>query len=636
MSGGVLSSWKWRLIDRLYLPHASDARILIVAIDDASLARLGRWPWDRSVHAELIRKISAGNPAAIGYDVNFPEASDERNDAALESALKDSGKVVLPVELDLTNEQNRTTYDPGRVLASISRLSTAALSTGFVNTPLDSDGIMRRLPLLAVSSDGSSIETFAVRVAEAGGVSVDAHRGTDAGTRLLVNYPDVPNKGFAFVSAADVMDGKASADAFAGKFVLVGATAPNLHDEQLTAVSHSAPMPGIQIQASILDTLLRQDYLREVPGLVTFLWLVLLGALIGLLLPLVRARYYIPIVLALWIASIVASLLLFGRGWIADIFWPTAVALVGFGAVVLERRIASERQKREIRSAFSRYVSSSVVDSILADPSKLKLGGDRRTMTVLFSDIRGFTTMSEGLNPETLVETLNTYLSRMTDVVFAHEGVLDKYIGDAVMAFWNAPFDQADHARRAVETALDMLKALEEMNAAKRFGERELHIGVGINTGDMVVGNMGSLKRFDYTVIGDAVNLASRLESLTKEYGVRLLVSESTMAGLGDGYLARPVDLVAVKGKKEAVRVFEIVKRAAEATEEERGRMERFTRALEAYFRRDFAAAVTIANEILVAQPEDGPSKALKDRAEYFISDPPPADWNGAWVMKKK
>ena len=309
---------------------------------------------------------------------------------------------------------------------------------------------------------------------------------------------------------------------------------------------------------------------------------------------------------------------------------------VGFGAAVLERRVTSEWQKREIRSAFSRYVSSSVVDSILSDLSKLKLGGERRSMTVLFSDIRGFTTMSEGLNPETLVEVLNVYLSRMTDIVFDHQGVLDKYIGDAVMAFWNAPFDQADHAIRAVDTGLAMLKALKEMNDAKLFGDHALKIGVGINTGEMVVGNMGSERRFDYTVIGDAVNLGSRLESLTKEYGVTMLISESTRSLLGDRYLVRPVDLVAVKGKKDAVRVYEVVKRSADASEDDRRHMKRFEQALEAYFARQFASAVQIATEILTRVPDDGPAQALKMRAEYFIAEPPPSDWNGAWVMKKK
>ena len=291
MASGVLLSWKWRLADRMYLPHASSPRIVLVVIDDASLARIGRWPWDRSVHADLIGKISAGNPSAIGYDISFPEPSDDRNDGALEEAMRASGKVVLPVELSLNDRSNRVEYDPLRVIAPISRLGAAAARTGFANTPLDSDGVMRRVPLNAFSPDGSSIDAFASQIAVVGGLTVDAHQGTDAASRLLVNFPDVPKKGFFTVSASEVIDGNIPSERFTDAFVLVGATASSLHDEQLTAASHAEPMSGIQIQASVLDTLLQKRFLYEFPMAGTVCWLILLGAMLGLILPRVRARY---------------------------------------------------------------------------------------------------------------------------------------------------------------------------------------------------------------------------------------------------------------------------------------------------------------------------------------------------------
>lgn len=636
MFAGVFESWKMRATDRLYLPRDADPRIVIVQIDDASLARLGRWPWARSVHAELIRKISAGKPAAIGYDVNFPEASDAVNDADLAEALRSARNVVLPVELAVTRQDGDVL--PGdKFLPPISQIASAAAGIGHVNTPQDSDGVVRRIPLSATAPDGSRIGAFALRVAELGGLAIDPSAGLSDG-RLIVHFPDHPNEGFGqmTLSAADVIDGKLPPGGFAGKFVFVGATAPDLHDDERVATSINRNMSGVEVHASVLDTLMQRAYLYDVPAWAITLLMLLLTILVGLLLSRFRLRYSVPAAAALWFVMIVASLWLFERGWIVDVLWPTIALLLSFTAVTLERRMASEFQKREIRSAFSRYVSASVVDSILADTSKLKLGGDRRRMTVLFSDVRGFTTISEGLKPERLVELMNLYLSRMTGIVFDHAGVLDKYIGDAVMAFWNAPFDQPDHAKRAVDTALDMQAALKVMNQEKKFGDLVFRIGVGVNTGDMVVGNMGSERRFDYTVIGDSVNLGSRMESLTKEYGVDLLVSQATKDELGEGYLIRTVDLVAVKGKKEPVRMFEVLCRTQEATEEMRKAVTEYELAFQVYTAKDFTRAVEIADGILTTRPEDGPSKTLLERARHFLQSPPPEDWNGAWVMTKK
>ncbi|MFA6161357.1 MAG: adenylate/guanylate cyclase domain-containing protein [Patescibacteria group bacterium] len=638
---GALSTWSRRLTDRLYLPHPADARIVIVAIDDAAMARLGRWPWPRAIHGELIEKLSVAKPLAIGYDVNFPEVSDEENDKALAQALRDAGNVVLPIELSLSISGSKVMYETTRVLTPIPLIATAAARLGHTNTPQDADGVVRRIPLYAVSSDGSKIPAFSLQIAQAGAERrlEDALRtflGRTKDASLIVNYPDAPRHGFVTISAADVIDGKVDSKVFEGKIIMVGATAPDLHDEQLVPTSVSQPMPGIEIHASILNTLLQQNYLRELPSIVVVLWLLLVGLLLGLIVPKLKARWSIPLALALWLVSLVGSFVLFDRGWIADVLWPTITVILCFAAVALERRISAEQQKREIRDAFSHYVTGSVVESILADPSKLKLGGDRRKMTVLFSDIRGFTTISEGLKPDKLVELMNKYLTRMTDEVFKHEGVLDKYIGDAVMAFWNAPLDQPDHAKRAVETALDMLAALKEMNAQKLFGDVTIKIGVGVNTGDMVVGNMGSQERFDYTVIGDSVNLGSRLESLTKEYGVCLLVTESVKQELNNGYLMRQVDLVAVKGKKEPVKIFEVMKRSKNASQADKQVAKKFEDALAAYFTKDFAMAVSLTSELLSERPDDGPSKTLKTRAEHFIQEPPAGDWDGVWRMTKK
>lgn len=633
---GVFSSWSNRLSDRLYAPNSSDPRIVIVAIDDSAMARLGRWPWPRAVHAELIDSISRQGPLVVGYDVNFPEVSDWENDELLARSLRLAGNVVLPVELEITNLSDMVVYNSQKVLTPIPTIAVAAARLGHSNTPQDVDGVVRRVPLEVVAVDGSKVPSFAVQIASLGGADIDPSEGTDKAGRLIVNYPAKPRQGFTTVSAAEVIDERVEPDFFKDKYVLIGSTASNLHDDQLVPTSSYQPMPGVEIHASILDTLLQKRFLFELPVWLRALWIVLIGAFLGLAIPLLRARWFVPLIVVFWVASLIGSILLFDRGWLADILWPTIALFLAFGAVVLERRIESEKQKREIRSAFSRYVSHSVVESILDNPDKLRLGGERRTMTVLFSDVRGFTSISEGLKPEQLVEIMNKYLTRMTDIVFEHDGVLDKYIGDAVMAFWNAPFDQPDHAKRAVDTALDMLDALKQMNKDRQFGDLEFKIGVGINTGDMVVGNMGSEKRFDYTVIGDSVNLGSRLESLTKEYGVSLLITEAVAKELGSGYLMRSLDLVAVKGKKEPVKIFEVMQKIKTATSSDKDYVTKFNQAMEAYFSKDFARAVNLADDLLSSLPEDGPSKNLKLRAQHFSQEPPDADWNGVWVMTKK
>jgi len=395
-------------------------------------------------------------------------------------------------------------------------------------------------------------------------------------------------------------------------------------------------MPGIEIHASLFDTLSSGRWLRPVPPIAIAFLLVLLGFLIGFVISKLRARWSALVVVGLWAAILVAAFLLFDRGWIVDVLWPTILLVFAYAGVTLERRVNADRQRRELKSAFSRYVSSTVVDAILKDPSKLKLGGERRRMSVLFSDIRGFTTISEGMSPEQLVHILNIYLNRMTNIVFERSGVLDKYIGDAVMAFWNAPLDQPNHAVLAVKTALDWQDALEAMNRSNAFGGIELHIGAGVNTGDMIVGNVGGDARFDYTVIGDNVNLGSRLEGLTKEYGVRVLISEATQKDVAKEILTRKLDKVAVKGKKEPVVIYEAMGLMSSASAEQKMLAKAFEAALDAYFARNFVDAVSRCEALLKTTPNDGPSKTLLERATHFIENPPPGDWVGTWVYLKK
>ncbi|MFH1077701.1 MAG: adenylate/guanylate cyclase domain-containing protein [Patescibacteria group bacterium] len=635
---GALRSWSDRATDRLFLPRQADTSIIIVAIDDASLGKIGRWPWPRSIHAELIRILAEARPSAIAYDVNFPESSDAKDDEALAAALKAAGNVILPVELVITEQGGRLTFDPNATLPPISTLAVAAKAVGHSNTPTDPDGVVRRIPVGVHAPDGSEIEAFAAQALAVAAPSIDVRKAPmDRAYRVTVNYAGPPKHAYQTVSASDVLDGVVPPSAFTGKAVFVGSTAPDLHDDRLVPTSDGTPMPGVEIHAAFYDTLKNGDWLVAVPPSATAAILVLVGLLVALLVTFLRARVSIPLALVLWIGLLVAAFLLFDRGWIADVVWPTIAIVLAYAGVTVERRITADRERARLRNAISRYVTPSVVSRILKDPSMLKLGGEKRRMSVLFSDIRGFTSIAESMPPERLVEVMNLYLTRMTDVVFEHEGVLDKYIGDAVMAFWNAPIDQKDHALRAVCTAVAMQEEVTDLNRSKTLPKGvTLRIGVGINTGEMIVGNMGSEARFDYTVIGDNVNLASRLESLTKEYGVGILVSEATYLLVKDQVLARRIDRVAVKGKIAPVLIYEILGMEGSVSARDRNIATAYEEALDAYFAARFDAAIAACQALAATAPKDGPCQTLIRRAEHMKEHRPPSDWNGAWVMHSK
>ncbi|MEO5927610.1 MAG: adenylate/guanylate cyclase domain-containing protein [Patescibacteria group bacterium] len=635
---GILESWGHLAGDRLFLPRSADPSIVIVSIDDASISKIGQWPWPRSVHADLISRLTKMGVTAIGYDVNFPEATNAQNDTALADALLAAGNVVLPIELTLQAGEGTFTADPTKSVQPTFQFRDATRTLGHTNTPPDIDGVVRRIPLGVALPDNTVVPAFAAQVLNILDPSyVFTRVPTDNLSRVSINFDGAPGSVFETIPVSEIIDGKIEPSRLKGKTVFVGSTAPDLHDDQLVPTSNGAPMPGVELHASLFDTLRNERWLRPLPLPIMALIILLSGVFVSLLVVLLRARWNAPLTFVLWVIVLGSAFVLFDRGWQLDLLWPTLVIGVSYAFVTLERRVTSDRERRKLQSAFSRYVSASVVQSILKDPSKLKLGGEKRRMSVLFSDVRGFTSISERLTPEDLVDVMNTYLTRMTDIVFENDGVLDKYIGDAVMAFWNAPFDQPDHALRSIKTALMMQKALRFMNNEKAFGpDLELKIGIGINTGEMIVGNMGSETRFDYTVIGDNVNLASRMEGITKEYGVGILISEATRGDVTGKVVTRRVDKVAVKGKKEPVTLYEVLGLTGEVTPSQESLAQDFEAALEAYFAKDFSKAILIAEAVLASHPEDGPSKTLISRSKVWTTDPPPADWDGTWVFTKK
>ena len=526
------------------------------------------------------------------------------------------------------------------VTTTIADIAKGAAGAGLVNHYRDDDGVTRRVPL-AIEYGGRHYMPLGLSVAlaelgapgdtrylageatlSAGGRTLPVSRAASAMLDIL--GPDrIPR-----VSAADVLAGRADRAALAGKLVFVGLTYSE-SDKVTTPLAKDAD--GVELHATLAENVLGQRLLRASGDLSTILATLALCALACVVqLRRIRRRPWVPPLVALAgiVAYVVVGIVLFSRGTVVALAAPVVLASLVVLAAMIGGLATEGREKAKLRAVFSQYVAGPVVDRILADPTRAKLGGERKELTVLFSDIRGFSLFSEGMAPEALAAFLGEYLTPMTELVLASGGTLDKYIGDAVMAIWGAPVDVPDHAARACEVALKMQEALVGMNKVwAKAGKPAVAIGVGINTGAMAVGNMGSAARFDYTVLGDQVNLGARLEALTKEYGISILVGEATVASAGDGFVFREIDVVRVKGRAGAVPVFELVGRATEARVDPR-----FTSALATYRRRDFAAA----REAFAALDKDPVASTMAARCAILAAAPPDEDWDGVYEQKSK
>jgi adenylate cyclase len=545
-------------------------------------------------------------------------------------------------------------------------LSGEASSTGFFNEPSDTDGIVRRTTMILPfgrSANRSewdlygSMDVMAVRAYLGIGndgmiLTYDDHGIVDIqfgeGLRIvpndigqaLINYHGRAYT-YPHFSMADVVQRKLPAADFRDKIVLIGATATGIGDIKSTPYS-GTDYPGVEIHANVIDNILHNDFL--VRGAKQQLWdaifILLFGIPLGIWMALVQPRW-------MWLGAgllIPLAALDYGaflRGWWLNFTVP-AMTLVGNVVFVsLYRVLVEEKEKRKVRAEFSNYLSPEVIRRLLIDP---RLVDPKKTdITVMFSDIRGFTTISEKLDAQELALFLNQYLSDMTSIVFKNNGTLDKYIGDAVMAFWGAPFEEPGHATKACNAALEMMKRVRELQKVwEAEGKPKLEIGIGLNTGVASVGRMGSSLRRGYTALGDAVNLSSRLEGSNKDYGTHIIVNETTYEGAkDDGFVFRELDLIRVKGKLQPVTIYQLMGRQADLAadgraEEVRLQVEQFANALELFRKRKWDAAQRAFQEFLDRWPGDGPSRVYWKRCQEYLFDEPSANWDGVFVMTHK
>jgi len=694
---------------RLTMPRDVDERIVVVDIDEKSLAEQGRWPWGRDRMARLMDKLFDDyGVQLVGFDVVFAEPDvssgiksleeiargDLRGNTAFQSALRDmrprldydarfaaalkNRKVILGYYLSNNENGQSSGVLPaptfgGEVLAgkplAVTRwqthggnlpiLQSAAAGAGHFNPLVDFDGISRRVPLLA-EYQGAYYDSLALAVVRAllnyppvlpgfadanntylEWLELPTAQGSlqlpvDENIAALIPYRG-PQGSFPYLSATDVLHGRVAPETLRGRIVLVGTTAPGLMDLRATPIS--AAYPGVEVHANLISGMLdgalkhQPDYLLAAD----LLQVLVAGALMVFLLPLLSPLKATLTGTFILLVLFSINLSLWHSGNLVLPFAGAGLLVVLLYAVNMSWGYFVEtKTKRQFTELFGQYVPPELVDEMAKNPEGYSMSGRKAELTVLFSDIRGFTTISEGLQPDELAALMNEYLGAMTAVVRDHRGTLDKYIGDAIMAFWGAPMADPEHAQHAVVTALEMqvaLKALNQRLMAK--GWPELKIGVGVNTGPMTVGDMGSPVRKAYTVMGDAVNLGSRLEGITKQYGVGIIIGDGTRDVLGTGFVLRELDRVRVKGKAEPVGIYEPLGLDGHVDAATLEQLKLWNQALQAYRSQDWDRADMLLLNLIRQEPHYLYELYVK-RVSHCRNNPPPAEWDGVTTFETK
>jgi adenylate cyclase len=646
---------------------------------------------------KLKNGLGASASRALLQQVKTLEAASDQ-DAMLADAMKKSGNVVLGhvfldsqpdpklaeeyfniawahvfpqvlpagfkrgAEVDL----GRTFADNGGLVrkgveANITKLADAAESFGFINIVPDPDGTLRHALLMIRYQDQDFFPSLDLEVVRAFETIPDqqvaAYIGPYGLERIqlgqhtvrpardgsaLLNYAG-PYGTYEQHSMWDVIGGSLPPDTFRGKIVLVGATALAMGDIRNTPFE--GVYMGVEVHANIIDNLLHSDepvrtflkrgYNQE---MVDLGFILLFGLIFGFWFSRVTPLYStISVLLALaGFGGFVYFSFAHKGQWLSFVI-PAGTLTANYAAITSVRMIREERAKRKIRKSFSQYLSPGVIALMEKDPEKyIRPGGEVKELSVLFSDIRGFTAISEGLTPDQLVQLLNEYFEEMTEILFATDGTLDKFIGDAIMAFWGSPSPQEDHASRSCACALRMSRGLATLNAKwQSAGQPPISIGIGLNTGLVNVGTMGSARRLSWTVMGDNVNLASRLEGITKQYHVQIVISEATYRQVSSRFVCRELDKIRVKGKNRPVNIYELMDVAAEKSRYE-PLLERFDVAMKSYKTQNWSDAANQFSEVLANFPDDGPSQVFLERAIEFAENAPEDKWDGVYVMKTK
>jgi adenylate cyclase len=687
-------------------PRKKTARpVTIVDIDDKSMEKLGQWPWPRTKIADLVTELTRLGAVVIAFDVVFSEPDrlnpdfvadtfrnlDEEtraklrklpsNDQIFADAIRASrvvlGESGLPEELValekglpvtglamLGEEPQRFMFDFPGLLRNVGVLEHAAAGRGLFTIRPERDGIVRRVPMIMLAQGQTmpSLSFEMLRVASGSGtILIKADKAgikslrvkgfelpTDGNGQLWVHF--ARNDSSLYVPAINVLERTVAPDKIAGKLVLIGTSAVGLNDIKTTPVSRA--MPGVEIHAQILESALTGEVIAQpFYGIVIeFAAALLFGVLV-----LAFAPMFGPTTLVV-LGAVFASALI-GTSWyfytqhrlLIDFTYPLMSTTSIYLTLIFSSFVREQAQRKQIRSAFAQYMSPTLVEQLAHSPEKLVLGGEDREMTIMFSDVRGFTSISESYkhDPQGLTALMNRFLTPLTNAILARKGYIDKYMGDAIMAFWNAPLDDNNHQLNACEAAIDMLEKIDELNEQREKEAQEgghafipINVGVGLNTGTCTVGNMGSDIKFNYSVLGDSVNLASRLEGQSKEYGFPIIVGSSTALAVKDRFAILELDFIMVKGKKEPEVIYAIAGREDTAQSGRFQRLRNLTIEMLACYRNrdweDALAAIERGRRTDEAHSLELLYNLYEARIRDYQDNPPPQDWDGAFALLTK
>ncbi len=688
----------------------SNQPVVIIDLDDESLAEHGQWPWPRTLLAKLVLKLKKAGVVAVAYDIVFSEPDrtspglladsirglDKKtkeklrkmpsNDDTFARIMK-GYKVVLgqstqqrvlsdevqrkSVKTTWANLNKATTvkglkpnnflYSFPSIVRNIETLENAAQGIGVFTFVPSVDGIVRQVPLVVRVGDNLyptlALELYRVATAQPTMALVYDTAGMRGVKLKGLNIPTDRNGQIwmkfgkhdrsLYVSARDVLNGTADPQRLAGKLAFLGTSAIGLLDIKATPLD--AALPGVEVHAQLLQNILDKNYLARPNWAIgaEIVAMVLVGLLLILLVPFLGALW--TLVLAIMTVAVLLGLswwIYDSYGLLLDMVFPAIAIFIVSVVLTYLNYMREERERRQVRGAFSRYMSPALVAQLAEDPSRLTLGGEMREMTVLFADIRGFTTISEQFDAVGLTKFINRYLTPMTNVILERKGTIDKYMGDCIMAFWNAPLDDPDHAVNGVRSALAMFVESDKMNVdLKREAEEEnrkyipLKIGSGLNTATICVGNMGSDMRFDYSVLGDGVNLGARLEAQSKTYGVDIVIGENTYAYV-ENFAVIQLDRIQVKGKTVPVDIYCVLgDESINETPEFQVFRTRHGEMLTAYKAQDWEAQTRILNECREmgkAYRLDVLYDLYEERRDNYIANPPAEEWDGVFVATSK
>jgi len=656
--------------------------VVLIVVDQGSLEAAQRqgiqWPWPRQMYAPIVQYCAAAGAKALAFDVLFdqPSSYGREDDQILGEALKQNGhgflalflsrekrtpapgedRILRRIGLSLQDQSAEVSAHYVSVISPIDILAEGASGLGNVMVLPGPDGVYRQIPMIFfyrnrwIPSLGLAVyhHLYGTGPLVLKKESLKIGKGEiplDWQGSFLLHYYD-PEKDFLRLSAFNIVQSFQAVQEgrqpvyppqiLKDKIVFLGFTAAGLYDLKPTPINPVSP--GVLAHATFVANLVHKDFWVRISPRSLLAVALVISVAMGMAVMLIPSLWKLAL-LFFGVAAAVVFLVIFS---FQKSLWVDGALLSGnlglsFAMSTAFSYYTEGRQRRQIRHMFSRYMSDLLIQDLLKNPAKLQLGGEKRVLTVLFSDIAGFTSLSEKLTPGEVVSLLNRYLTAMTDIILTSGGLIDKYEGDAIMAFWGAPVPQEDHAVRACLAALDNQSRLAELRQQfLQEGFPPLHARIGINTGEMIIGNMGSNQRFDFTVIGDSVNLASRLEGAGKEYGAFILISEDTYSRASDRIEARELDLLRVKGKDKPVRIYELLARRGQLPENMQKGREIFLEGLKSYRNQRWEEAKIRFQEVLNLLPDDGPSKTFIHRCEQFQHSPPEESWDGVFQLKTK